>query len=78
MTADAGSLASYIRSIPDFPTPGIVFRDITPLLASPEGLDASVRELTAVARDLRPDIIIGAEARGFLLGAAVAREVGAG
>ena len=78
MTPDDGSLASYIRSIPDFPTPGIVFRDITPLLASPEGLDASVRELTAVARDLRPDIIIGAEARGFLLGPAVAREVGAG
>ena len=78
MTPDDGSLAGYIRSIPDFPTPGIVFRDITPLLASPEGLDASVRELTAVARDLRPDIIIGAEARGFLLGPAVAREVGAG
>jgi adenine phosphoribosyltransferase len=78
MTSDDGSLAGYIRSIPDFPTPGIMFRDITPLLASPEGLDASVRELTAVARDLRPDIVIGAEARGFLLGPAVAREVGAG
>jgi adenine phosphoribosyltransferase len=78
MTPDDGSLAGYIRSIPDFPTPGIVFRDITPLLASPEGLDASVRELTAIARDMRPDVIIGAEARGFLLGPAVAREVGAG
>lgn len=78
MTADDGSLAGYIRSIPDFPSPGIVFRDITPLLASPAGLDASVHELTAVARDLRPDIIIGAEARGFLLGPAVAREIGAG
>ena len=78
MTDDDGSLAGYIRSIPDFPSPGIVFRDITPLLASPEGLDASVRELTAIARELRPDVIIGAEARGFLLGPAVAREVGAG
>jgi adenine phosphoribosyltransferase len=78
MTPDDGSLADYIRSVPDFPTPGIVFRDITPLLASPEGLDASVRELTAIARDMRPDVIIGAEARGFLLGPAVAREVGAG
>jgi len=78
MTPDDGSLAGYIRSVPDFPTPGIVFRDITPLLASPEGLDASVRELTAIARDMRPDVIIGAEARGFLLGPAVAREVGAG
>ena len=45
MTADDGSLAGYIRSIPDFPKPGIVFRDITPLLASPEGLDAAVRAL---------------------------------
>ena len=78
MTSNDGSLAGYIRSIPDFPTPGIMFRDITPLLASPEGLDASVRELTAIARDMKPDIIIGAEARGFLLGPAVAREVGAG
>ena len=78
MTDDDGSLAGYIRSIPDFPSPGIVFRDITPLLASAEGLDTAVRELTAIARDLRPDIIIGAEARGFLLGPAVAREIGAG
>jgi adenine phosphoribosyltransferase len=78
MTDDGGSLAGYIRSIPDFPSPGIVFRDITPLLASAEGLDAAVNELSAIARDLSPDIIIGPEARGFLLGPAVAREVGAG
>ena len=78
MTAADGSLAGYIRSIPDFPSPGIMFRDITPLLASPAGLDASVRELAAIAADLRPDIIIGPEARGFLLGPAIAREVGAG
>jgi adenine phosphoribosyltransferase len=78
MTDADGSLAGYIRSIPDFPSPGIVFRDITPLLASPEGLDAAVNALSAVARDLRPDVVIGPEARGFLLGPAVAREVGAG
>src|SRR6185436_17121672 len=78
MTADAGSLASYIRSIPDFPTPGIVFRDITPLLASSAGLDSAIHQMAAVVRDLKPDIVIGAEARGFLLGPAVAREVGAG
>jgi adenine phosphoribosyltransferase len=71
-------LEDYIRSIPDFPKPGIVFRDITPLLASPEGLDASVRALADLARDLAPDIVIGPEARGFLLGPAVARELGAG
>jgi len=78
MSPDDGSLAGYIRSIPDFPKRGIVFRDITPLLASPAGLDASVNALAAVARELRPDVVIGPEARGFLLGPAVAREVGAG
>jgi len=79
VSADAApALESYIRSIPDFPKPGIVFRDITPLLASPEGLDAAVNALVAVARDLTPDIVIGPEARGFLLGPAIARELGAG
>ena len=72
------SLASLIRSIPDFPKPGIVFRDITPLLADPGGLDAAVNALTELTRDLRPDIVIGAEARGFLFGPALARELGAG
>ena len=78
MSTAKPSLEGYIRSIPDFPTPGIVFRDITPLLASPEGLHAAVGALADVARELRPDIIIGPEARGFLLGPAIAREVGAG
>ncbi len=78
MTADEGSLESYIRSIPDFPKAGIMFRDITPLLASADGMNLAVQGLSAIARDLRPDVIIGAEARGFLLGPAVAREVGAG
>jgi len=71
-------LQSYIRSVPDFPKPGIVFRDITPLLASAAGLDATVHALVDVARDLRPDSVIGPEARGFLLGPALARELGAG
>jgi adenine phosphoribosyltransferase len=71
-------LQSYIRSIPDFPKPGIMFFDITPLLASAEGLDASVRALTELTRELRPDVVIGAEARGFLFGPALARELGAG
>jgi len=71
-------LADHIRSIPDFPKPGIVFRDITPLLASPQGLDAAIRALSDVARELRPDVVIGPEARGFLLGPAIARDVGAG
>ena len=78
MSIDQTSLASYIRSIPDFPKPGIVFRDITPLLASPAGLEASIGGLVEIARELRPDVIIGPEARGFLLGPAIARDVGAG
>jgi adenine phosphoribosyltransferase len=75
---DAASLESYIRSIPDFPKPGIMFFDITPLLASPVGLAAAVDALTELTRDTRPDIVIGAEARGFLFGPALARELGAG
>ena len=72
------SLASLIRSIPDFPKAGIVFRDITPLLADPTGLGDAVDALTELTRDLRPDVVIGAEARGFLLGPALARELGTG
>ena len=72
------SLAGLIRSIPDFPKPGIVFRDITPLLADPRGLGDAVDALTELTRDLCPDIVIGAEARGFLFGPALAREHGAG
>ena len=71
-------LAALVRDIPDFPTPGIVFKDITPVLASPEGLDAAVNGLADLARDLRVDVVIGAEARGFLLGPALARELRAG
>jgi len=77
MTKD-GSLESFIRSIADFPKQGIVFRDITPLLASAEGMNAAIRGLVTIAQELRPDVVVGAEARGFLLGPAVAREVGAG
>ena len=75
MTVD---LEALVRDIPDFPKPGIVFKDITPVLASPEGLDVAVRGLADLARDLRVDVVIGAEARGFLLGPAIARELGAG
>jgi adenine phosphoribosyltransferase len=73
-----GTLDSHIRSVPDFPKPGIVFRDITPLLSDAAALDAALQGLVAIARELRPDMIIAPEARGFLLGPAIAREVGAG
>lgn len=71
-------LARHIRSIPDFPKEGINFFDITPLMASHEGLDAAVVALADYARDLDVDVVIAAEARGFLLGTALAREIGAG
>jgi adenine phosphoribosyltransferase len=74
----AVDLRGYVRDIPDFPTPGIVFKDITPILASAEGLDAAVGALAALARNLSIDVVIGAEARGFLLGPALARELDAG
>jgi adenine phosphoribosyltransferase len=74
----AVDLDALVRDIPDFPRPGVLFKDITPLLASPGGLDAAVQGLADLARDLDVDVVIGAEARGFLLGPAIARELGAG
>jgi adenine phosphoribosyltransferase len=71
-------LRSLIRAIPDFPRPGIGFKDITPLMADPRGLEWGVRGLAEHARPLQVDIVIAAEARGFLLGGALALELGAG
>jgi adenine phosphoribosyltransferase len=71
-------LRGYVRDIPDFPTPGIVFKDITPVLAAPEALDAAVTDLAEFARPLEVELVVGAEARGFLLGPALARDLGAG
>ncbi len=71
-------LAAHIRDIPDFPKPGIVFKDITPLMARADALDAAVGGLAEHARALGVDVVIAAEARGFLLGPALARELGAG
>ncbi len=71
-------LRALIRELADFPRDGIGFKDITPLMADPAGLDAAVSALADLARPLDVDVVIGAEARGFLLGSAVARELGAG
>ena len=71
-------LASKIRDIPDFPKPGIVFKDIMPLLADPEALREAVTQLAAFARPRTPDLVLGAEARGFILGGALAYELGCG
>jgi adenine phosphoribosyltransferase len=61
-----------IRTIPDFPEPGILFRDITTLLKSGEDFSAMIDELSEVVWPLKPDVIIGPESRGFIIGAAVA------
>ncbi|HEV2752508.1 MAG TPA: adenine phosphoribosyltransferase [Solirubrobacteraceae bacterium] len=71
-------LRSYIREIPDFPKEGVGFKDITPVLSSPEALQASVSALADYAREVGAEVIIGAEARGFLLGPAIALAAGCG
>ena len=71
-------LRAYVRDIPDFPRPGIVFRDITPLLLDPRASDAAVNRLARFARELEIDFVVAAEARGFILGGALARELQAG
>jgi adenine phosphoribosyltransferase len=74
----AVDLASRIRDIPDFPKPGILFKDITPLLLDAEALRQAVGELAEWARPRGVDYVVAAEARGFILGAALAIELGAG
>ena len=71
-------LESFIRTIPDFPAPGIDFRDITPLLADREALRQAVERLAGEAREFGADVVIGAEARGFLLGPALASALDCG
>jgi adenine phosphoribosyltransferase len=71
-------LRDHIRNIPDFPKPGIVFRDITPLLLHPEALSYAIDQIAAFAKERHVDVVAAAEARGFILGGAVARTIGAG
>jgi adenine phosphoribosyltransferase len=71
-------LKAKIRDVPDFPEPGIVFKDIMPLLADAETFRATVDRLAEWAEPRRPDVILGAEARGFILGAALAYKLDCG
>jgi adenine phosphoribosyltransferase len=71
-------LRSKIREVPDFPTPGVGFKDITPLLADPAALRHTVGALADWVAERKPDLVLGAEARGFILGAAIAAEAGVG
>src|SRR5947208_5446122 len=71
-------LRTKIRDVPDFPRPGIVFKDIMPLLADAESLQAAVEDLAEWAEPLEIDYVVGAEARGFILGSALAYKLGSG
>ncbi len=72
------AIERLIRDVPDFPEPGIVFKDIMPLLGDPDGLTAVVEALAAPWRDIGIDTVAGIEARGFILAAPVAQALGAG
>jgi adenine phosphoribosyltransferase len=72
------TLTDHIRSIPDFPKPGILFYDITTLLSHPQAYRQAVMEMAEQVRPLRVDVIVAAEARGFLFAAPLAIELGAG
>lgn len=71
-------LKALIRDVPDFPKPGIVFKDIMPLLADADALGETVDRLAEWAEPRRPDLILGAEARGFITGGALACRLGCG
>jgi adenine phosphoribosyltransferase len=76
-TTVAEQVTARLRDIPDFPSPGIVFKDVTPLLADGETFGAVVRDM-AERRRGSVDIVVGIEARGFIFGAALAHELGIG
>ncbi len=71
-------LRSKIREVQDFPTPGVGFKDFTPLLADAQALRETVDQLATYVKEKDCDIVIGAEARGFILGAAIAAQAGVG
>ena len=71
-------LKALVRDVPDFPTEGIVFKDLMPLIGNPEAFHATIEHLAAWARPRQPDVILGAEARGFIFGGALAYELGCG
>jgi adenine phosphoribosyltransferase len=71
-------LKSKVREVQDFPTPGVGFKDVTPLLADPALLRETVGELANWVRSKEADIVLGAEARGFWIGSAIAVEAGVG
>jgi adenine phosphoribosyltransferase len=75
---DTSSLRRFIRDIPDFPKPGILFKDITPLLADPAALALSVELMVQPFRGQGIDVVVGAESRGFIFGTAAAKSLSVG
>lgn len=71
-------IKAYIRGIPDFPKPGILFYDISPVLAHAEAWQETVRQLADAVRPYRPDLLVGIESRGFLVAAPLALALGCG
>jgi len=78
MSKDIASIRQAIRDIPDFPKPGIVFKDITPLLANGPLFRRTIDVLAERYRDQKVDTVLGIESRGFIIGAALAYDLGAG
>lgn len=70
------NIEEYIRAVPDFPKEGILFRDISPLLASPTAFAQATRLLTEAIKSFQPDVIAGIESRGFIFGVPVAQSLG--
>jgi adenine phosphoribosyltransferase len=71
-----GIISDHIRAVPDFPKPGILFRDITPLLASPKVFAEALTQLKALSEPLNATHIVGAESRGFIFGVPLAQALG--
>jgi adenine phosphoribosyltransferase len=78
MSAAAVDLRAYLRDVPDFPKPGILFKDITPMLRAPEALDASIDALAAPFLDKGITAVAAIESRGFIFGSCVAQKLGVG
>jgi adenine phosphoribosyltransferase len=69
------NLLDYLPVVPDFPKPGIMFRDISPLLANPEAFQEAIKQLALLANDIQYTHILGIESRGFIFGAALANHL---
>lgn len=72
------NIVDYIRDIPDFPKPGIVFKDVTPLMKEPKAFKVAIDKLVERYRELEIDYIVGIESRGFIIGAPLAHQLGVG